>query len=275
MVKKVANLNLTYYKQVNELLANINKYPELLRLGICGKRVIALKCRCGRWAGCKLRCNLRICESCAKKRSLMLQRVFDEKIRFLQKSRKFRAGYTLKLMTLTLAHYGDIPTRVEKIKKCFNELWKRRFRSQLTGAIVALEVSGSEHVHIHALMYAPFVDVFELSRLWYEITKDSYIVDYRVVSSWERGLRYVLKYVVKGTSSPLALLELKGKRLVWTKGIFYNVPVGIKIVACCGTCLDYPLKPTMEELPIVCYNENPLLWLKFINHDGVIKVEWL
>jgi hypothetical protein len=158
---------------------------------------------------------------------------------------KMKAGYTLKLLTLTLAHNGTMADRVIRIKQCFNRLWRTEFAGALNaGALIVIEISGSEHVHLHALVYGPFKNTYDLSAKWKEITGDSFILKYEVLRKGSRiGIRYVLKYLSKGLASEdeQTLADkfdaMSKQRRIWTKGIFYNPRSTYRVVTVCPWCV--------------------------------------
>lgn len=110
----------------------------------------------------------------------------------------------------------------------------RRFKG--CGYIATIELGTSRiksghlnnNLHCHAIIYAPYISQAELSRRWYDITKDSAIVDIRKIDSPKAATNYVLKYITKPPAlrDPEGLAEyvdmIKGTRRLRTGGIFFD-----------------------------------------------------
>lgn len=88
----------------------------------------------------------------------------------------------------------------------------------------------NNNLHLHSITYGPHVPHETLSKIWQEITSDSYIVDIRQVGGNVHDVAgYILKYITKppATNSYAAIAQytqlIKGSRRIRTGGIFYNV----------------------------------------------------
>jgi len=102
--------------------------------------------------------------------------------------------------------------------------------SPLAGAIAVMEMSPDGFFHVHLLAYGYYWPQEAMTRTWYAITGDSYIV--HVSSAEKKGpvnaLGELLKYIIKPNSSPMVLdtfyysQAIKGRRRLHTWGIFYN-----------------------------------------------------
>lgn len=104
-----------------------------------------------------------------------------------------------------------------------------------SGFISAIEMGqNNSMLHIHAIVYAPYISQKKISEKWLEITGDSYIVDIRKVQQLNKAAWEVLKYIIKPpiTDSYMTLADyavaIKGSRRLRTGGIFYNVIRKIK-----------------------------------------------
>ncbi len=109
-----------------------------------------------------------------------------------------------RFVTLTIrqtdAHLRDV---LDKLYTCFAKLRTRSFwKQRVKGGCAFIEVKYSEandgwNVHLHAIVHGQFIPKRGLSREWYKLTGDSFIVDIRLVEDEARTGRYVTKYVSK------------------------------------------------------------------------------
>lgn len=99
------------------------------------------------------------------------------------------------------------------------------------GYIAVMELGAdNNNLHLHAITYGPYIPQATLSKVWEEITADSYMVDIRQAHGSLRDIAaYVLKYITKPpvSDSYAAIAQftqlIKGSRRIRTGGIFYNV----------------------------------------------------
>ncbi len=213
-----------------EALNDAGMYIEAYKLQNCMKDGLLVRCdKCGRQIYVHRRCDLRICPNCSPRYSRMLFRKFFP---FVGKLMANKRRYTLKFLTLTVRNTRELSG--ESIKNLFKNARKlmRQFFDQRigAGALAVLEVGRSLNLHIHVLVYGPFVLQERLSSRWAEITGGSFVVDIRMAKGKPKGvLNYVLKYITKPCSfdAPNHYAEylgaLKGVRRVHTFGIFYNM----------------------------------------------------
>lgn len=120
----------------------------------------------------------------------------------------------------------------------------RKFRG--AGYISTLELGrNNNNLHIHALVYGPYIPKTKLVETWKKMTGDSYIVDIRPVRELKGAAWYVLKYIVKPpqVDSYDALAEyaimIKGSRRLRAGGIFFDrihSTVLDKVDFCCPYC---------------------------------------
>jgi len=140
------------------------------------------------------------------------------------------------MLTLTLRKRdGDLRQEVKRARRAWREfysqtIWSKLGRTQRAGAISSIEISPSCMVHLHVLVFGPFIPQASLSRLWKQVTGDSFVVDIREVRRPTEGLTEVVKYISKFKDigpdfCVKLLLALNGHRRLSTHGLFYNMPV--------------------------------------------------
>lgn len=225
-----------------EALNDAGMYIEAYKLKNCMKDGLLVRCdKCGRQIYVHRRCDLRICPDCSPRYSRMLFRKFFPLMGKLMANKRH---YTLKFLTLTIRNTRELSD--ESIKRLFKnarKLMREFFDKRIgAGALAVLEVGKSLNLHIHLLVYGPFVLQERLSNRWGEITGGSFIVDIRMAKGKPKGvLNYVLKYITKPCSFEDSkyyaeyLTALRGVRRVHTFGIFYNM-VKISKAACGCIC---------------------------------------
>ena len=175
---------------------------------------------------------------------------------------KKRKGWCFSLLTLTTQknRYGDrLPGRADlkrfgKESSALLRLYYSKYASRFSrtgkvveikknkkrkwrgaGAIAIVELGASNNnLHLHALVYGPYISQRRLSESWFRITGDSYIVHIESIQSPKRAVGYVLKYIAKPPSreSYRDLAEypvaIKGSRRFRSLGVFYNAIKRIK-----------------------------------------------
>lgn len=148
-------------------------------------------------------------------------------------------------LTLTLKNIPDgnlYRADVERLRILFTAL-----RKKLKGAIdagwyvIQMTNDGNGwHLHLHAIYRGSFVPSQKLSRLWLEITKDSYIVDIRTADRWQAALRYVLSDFLQSPRIRDCDREeynsiFKGSRLVQGFGEYSKTKLRVPFPCpCCG-----------------------------------------
>lgn len=130
-------------------------------------------------------------------------------------------------------------TRVTKTGKTVKDF--RRWRG--AGFMSTIELGhNNNNLHIHALVYGPFIPIRRLVEDWKKLTGDSFIVDIRTVKNVSQAVYYVMKYITKppvsdSYSDVADYLEMiKGSRRLRAGGIFFNRIKKLKV----------------EKLPCVC-----------------------
>lgn len=138
------------------------------------------------------RCRRRTCPDCAHKRYLRLMQEYEPLLHKVQNP---------KLLTVTLRRGDDLELLVDRLVQGFKNLRRRDVMAPVRGGFYAIEVvpkpDGEWHVHLHALIDAPFIEQEDISDEWRDITGDSYVVDIRKLANQEAGVRYVLGYTTK------------------------------------------------------------------------------
>lgn len=113
-------------------------------------------------------------------------------------------GKVTRFITLTLRQRNDhLRDVLDRITACFRKLRSRQWwKSHVAGGCGFIEIKLSAkntdwNVHLHLIVHGSYIPQNQLSRIWYEITGDSHIVDIRFVHDNHRVGRYVTKYVSK------------------------------------------------------------------------------
>lgn len=160
-------------------------------------------------------CEHRLCPRCARRRSKKMGRAWADAAERVPK----RRGYRWRLVTLTLlvgstqgrlfgleAGTQDLMADFVRIKDCFARLrrrWRNRDRWEGLAGFYALEVGElvtGRNVHIHMLVYTPYLPQAELSEEWLELTGDSMIVDVRLAyDDLRKAVKEITKYITKLT----------------------------------------------------------------------------
>lgn len=200
------------------------------RFEICRLQYSKIGCEdCGRIFIGPRRCEVRICEHCAKKWAfkLLQRQIAISKVLAPSADRK-----RLMMVTVTLYRhplYGPTDKDVDRLYRAFKKLMHILWPAKMgCGAFAVLEVGKKFNLHIHALVYGYPVNKFRFSELWEKLTKDSRIVRIREVKTPDRTIGYLLKYITKPDSNKNPQRTAKwlslqiGRRRVRTYGIFYG-----------------------------------------------------
>lgn len=176
-----------------------------------------------------------LCRPCAIRRASKLSAAYSVKFEELLAR---RSSHKLVMVTLTVKNTASLAEGMAKLSKCFSKMVAaarmarhdpRRKRLQwlkVVGGVRSFEVTfnkaeGTWHPHVHCLVVIDdYIDQKALAAEWLSITKDSYVVDVRLVKGGlVLGLLEVFKYVTKFSSlTPEYIVDLylalKGKRMV-------------------------------------------------------------
>jgi len=234
-------------------LDNINFVRN--KLQNCGMKISDFSCEgCGTEKGFPLFCGYRCCNKCRKYREIRVRK------RMKPILLKFRNP---KLLTLTIKGHHKLDQEIKnKIYKHAREFFRR---TKLDG-IRVLEIkrySDGYYYHLHCIIDThKYILQSLLSKVWHNVTKDSYIVDIRRITSMV-GLWYVLKYSAK----PLERMTVNeyvdffhGTRMHTKFGRFYGMkitPDGIGYIPCpnCFGVLKFYRTRDYGEKPAILYRE--------------------
>lgn len=169
-------------------------------------------------------CRDRWCPACGRARAAVMQRNLEPLL----------AGRTIRMVTLTRKHTDrPLKSQLTDLYECFTRLRRTHNWSNAVDAGVAFcEVKRNAerdewHPHLHVLVVGRYVSQAILKRDWLAITKDSHVVDVRIVRNQVDVCRYVTKYLTKPCNNDVyrcagslreAIRALKGVRMATTFG---------------------------------------------------------
>jgi len=267
IVKKTGNTSLDYIG--NKLQKNMNNCKT--------HHITRMCCDCETYKPIPITCQIRICEKCEATRKYKINnRIFQY----------FKLFQHPKLLTLTFAEH-EYPTHDVK-RKC--ELFCREFRRRMLEAgyvfngfrfLECVPKDDGFHIHFHYIIETRrFIPQKLISKVWLEVTGNSFIVDIRPISS-KKGLEYALKY----SSKPIQTEKFKKlgltqqdimkiyvqffyKTRMWSKlGIFYNMKLQeLKKRMVCSNCGS-------ENYIILFYYQEPITLKEWSAFD-LNKTDW-
>jgi len=173
---------------------------RLARFDCCGQHAWVLRSDA---AGGKYRiaasyCRDRFCKPCSAARAASLAAALRAEL----------ADHPHRFCTLTLRSNGQpLAAEIDRLLAAFRELRRRRWWSdRVRGGAGFLEVTYSAgtrswHPHLHLILDSAWMSQGELSAEWHHVTRDSYIVDVRLVRDRGAVANYVVKYAAKPLSS--------------------------------------------------------------------------
>ena len=100
-------------------------------------------------------------------------------------------------LTLTLKNIPDSAIskwQVQRLREAFSKL-RYRLRPSIKDGYYVIQMTNSGsgwHLHLHVLFRGQYVPAARISEVWKDVTKDSYIVNIKLVEKWEYALRYLL-----------------------------------------------------------------------------------
>lgn len=216
---------------------------QAVRFRYCGYEYVVLKCKdCDKSYLGASRCESRLCKKCSSKHGA---RVRKRQLRII-KTLVIGRGYQLAFLTLTKKVNPLRPPNefdIREVSKCTRKLINKLYPKKLgRGAFSTIEVGENNNIHVHLLVYGPFIPQDRISDLWLRITGDSKIVDIRSVRSPIKCVNYLLKYISKPPcyQDPRKYAQyidsITGVRRIHTYGIFYNCPLMKKESCPCAVC---------------------------------------
>ncbi len=177
------------------------------------------------------RCEYRICPVCGGERRNKIKQKLNQMFKQLPQIR----GNKLMFLTLTKkTKYGEgelkegIREFLSQVRVFMNKFYPSRHKS---GAVVVLELGPSFNLHVHCIVFGPYIPQEVLSKSWEQISTDSFIVDIRAVGKLNGAISYLVKYITKPPhfeeldKYATMFVELYRVRAMRTYGIFYNFKV--------------------------------------------------
>jgi len=129
--------------------------------------------------------------------------------------------HNIKLLTLTFKGFDCLRTKKEHDRNVNNFIRRLKRHYGKFNYICVLEVNARDddmyYFHYHILTDLRYIPQKKLSDMWYDVTKTSFVVDIRRCNP-QLGLKYIVKYVVKGVnvSVPDYAIWLYRKRMIFT-----------------------------------------------------------
>jgi uncharacterized protein with PIN domain len=234
----------------------------------CGREALLLQCEEDhRTFFTKITCKSRICEQCGKSYYGRIGDNFRDLVKIILANK--RSGYFCSLLTLTVKkdRFGDrMPNRSDiarfyKESSMFMRLFCGRYKGVWTktgkvredrrhwigaGSVSVVEVGvDNNNLHLHAIVYMPFVPLSVIRSNWKRITGDSHVFRLDRAKNVKHVTNYILKYITKppAANSYRGLAEyawmIKGSRRLRSTGMFYRslVVSGRKRLRCrCPYC---------------------------------------
>jgi hypothetical protein len=144
--------------------------------------------RCEHPLRVKLSCKDRTCPSCRKKWYGYHYGALRQHISSWKK---------VYFLTLTLKNIPDSQIsrwHIQRLREAFSKL-RYRLRPSIKDGYYVIQTTNSGtgwHLHVHVLFNGNYIAASRISQAWRDITKDSYIVDIKLVEKWDIALRYLL-----------------------------------------------------------------------------------
>jgi hypothetical protein len=183
-------------------------------------------------------CNLRFCPVCKRK----YQKFVTEEVKTW-----FEHAHKQKFLTLTWkSEDAPLSHQIDSMYKCFRKLkLSKEFKKYCKGGIWFFQVTHNPttdlwHPHLHILLDADYWNKKRISKLWYQVTKTSIIVDIRNVSrQGEKVSEYVSRYALECTD----LTKIPDDRL---KDL-YESTLGRRLCGTFGTARGVMLKRRKKD----------------------------
>jgi len=108
-----------------------------------------------------------------------------------------------KHVVLTVRNSETISAeRIRWLKACFGRLRRRKLAKAWQGGVYSIEVTNEGrgwHIHLHALLEAPWIDPHDLAREWAQIVGQDFAIVAVRGGSGKKYVSEVLKYAAKGS----------------------------------------------------------------------------
>lgn len=180
---------------------------------------------CGNMIDVPVYCGNRFCGVCAPARHARIA----DRLRFLVKNTPRKPVYALKFLTLTIANMPNLEPMVAFMVKCFRKLRNRAvWKKYVDGGAFVIEVTGRPgnwHAHIHAIIFARYINRDSLVKAWKSIS-NGIGVDIRQITT-DALCNHLIKYLSKRQEPEMITdeknLVLKSYRLFQPFGCWFKL----------------------------------------------------
>jgi len=195
------------------------------QLDLCQEyETLACCSHCGGHWYVKIKCRLKVCPLCSFQKSL-------ERANYLK---AITAGMLYpKMITLTMPRWeGNGKNGIQFIRTAFTKLRRTALFKDVRGGAYQIEVKikpDGFHIHIHALIDAPFIPYQKLFTAWRTILGLQHVEVNVIAATADNVKEYVCKYAAKAADFEHNkdkivqwYVATKGQRLFATFGEWYN-----------------------------------------------------
>lgn len=240
------------------------------RAARCGQQERWIRCGCAGGAAQPIpaRCNVRgVCVECDRRRGRRMRRRMVAAVTHHQRAaRAARRSATVRLLTLTVAHSGDLARDRAELVKGWQQLRKQLHRwwgrvppfALVWETTAGADGRGHEHAHVLVIGGPGWWPYAAMRRVWMTACPRSKSLQIDAVRGGAAGAaRYVSKYVTKGIDHAAGwsdeltaqwLAAHYGARMVATSRGFWTFHVERRPCASCGECYRVAERPSTWEL---------------------------
>jgi hypothetical protein len=203
-------------------------FKEAAMLDACNETELLAFCtHCGNRWWVPNKCRTRVCPLCSWE-------VTKDRVKYLNAMTRHMKHP--KMITLTMPRWTRDPHEgIKHLRNSWAKLRKTRVFKTVRGGAYQIELKQKEdgwHIHMHALLDAPYIAQQVLFTQWSRITGiEVPQIDIRSASD-PKAREYVVKYASKGAAFDTAhtsivdwYLATKGERLFATFGLWYNATI--------------------------------------------------